>query len=333
MKFMNMKRFASTVMAGALTMSLAVPAFAADSQTVITATYAETALEVTVPANTGATINPYGLPVTMEDATTVLSGQPITISTPLMIENKSAVALKVGASVATTVETGMTLATAATGVADKTTKELYVEFQAFEAAGIDGATVADPTETNPAWAALKDADAVLKAVLATGATPVNATAVTAGKDLVLREGKDGLSQAGGVAFVRLSGVVAKKPITAWATTDKLVATITYSFEPAVYSKSAGTFGSAPSLDADNGTARNLTLTLPTGVTPNDDGIAWTWDSSDGADVSLADASASGAYAVAITPNTKGTVTITATFVGADGITYTATSAAITISGT
>ncbi len=36
MKFMNMKRFASTVMAGALTMSLAVPAFAADSQTVIT---------------------------------------------------------------------------------------------------------------------------------------------------------------------------------------------------------------------------------------------------------------------------------------------------------
>ena len=66
MKFMNMKRFASTVMAGALTMSLAVPAFAADSQTVITATYAETALDVVVPANTNATINPYGLPVTMD---------------------------------------------------------------------------------------------------------------------------------------------------------------------------------------------------------------------------------------------------------------------------
>mgnify|MGYP007025191524 CR=1 FL=1 len=73
----------------------------------------------------------------------------------------------------------MTLATAATGVADKTTKELYVEFQAFEAAGIDGATVADPTETNPAWAALKDADAVLKAVLATGATPVKAARAVA----------------------------------------------------------------------------------------------------------------------------------------------------------
>lgn len=323
MKFINMKRFASTVMAGALTMSLAVPAFAADSQTVITATYAETALEVTVPANTGATINPYGLPVTMEDATTVLSGQPITISTPLMIENKSAVALKVGASVATTVETGMTLATAATGVADKTTKELYVEFQAFEAAGIDGATVADPTETNPAWAALKDADAVLKAVLAAGATPVNATAVTAGKDLVLREGKDGLSQAGGVAFVRLSGVVAKKPTTAWATTDKLVATITYSFEPAVYTKSAGTLNPATTTISLGGTPQqSLTFTsaLPTGVTA----VETTYTSSDPTVLEVATNGAN------VTGKAAGKATVTVTIKGSDGIIYTATTAEITV---
>lgn len=327
MKFMNMKRFASTVMAGALTMSLAVPAFAAD-ETVITATYAETTLDVVVPADTNATINPYGLPVTMEDATTTLSGQPITIPTPLMIENKSGVALKVGASIETTVGTGMTLETTKGSYDAETDKKLYVEFQAFEAAGIDGTTAADITKTNPAWAALKDADAALKVALdSTQAVDADPT----GDDLVLREGKDGLAQAGGVAFVRLSGAVAKK--AAWATTDKLVATITYSFEPAVYSKSAGTFGTAPSLDADNGNARNLTLTLPTGVTPNNNGITWTWASSDGADVSLADASATGTYAVAITPNTKGNVTITATFVGTDGITYTATSAAITIAGT
>ena len=61
MKFMNMKRFASTTMAGVMALSLAVPAMAVDQSTVITATYAETTLDVTVPANTNATINPYGL--------------------------------------------------------------------------------------------------------------------------------------------------------------------------------------------------------------------------------------------------------------------------------
>lgn len=142
MKFMNMKRFASTVMAGALTMSLAVPAFAADSQTVITATYAETALDVVVPANTNATINPYGLPVTMEDGLTTISGQPITIPTPLTVQNQSSVALKMNAKITTTVETGMTLEATKGSYDAETDKKLYVEFQAFETA-FDGTTVLD----------------------------------------------------------------------------------------------------------------------------------------------------------------------------------------------
>lgn len=315
MKFMNMKRFASTTMAGVMALSLAVPAMAVDQSTVITATYAETTLDVTVPANTNATINPYGLPVTMEDAKTVLSGQPITIPTPLMIENKSAVALKVGASVKTEATTGMTLETAATGVDAKTTKSLYVEFQAFEAAGIDGTTAADITKTNPAWAALKDEKAVLKAVLATGASAVNATPVVTGTDLVLREGKDGLAQAGGVAYVRLSGVVAKKPATAWATTDKLTATITYSFEPAAYVKSAGTItnATAPSMSGVAQQALTFASALPTGVTPT----TTTWSSSDETVLTVA------ANGASVTGVSAGTATVTVTIVGSDGITYTA----------
>ena len=315
MKFMNMKRFASTTMAGVMALSLAVPAMAVDQSTVITATYAETTLDVTVPANTNATINPYGLPVTMEDATTVLSGQPITIPTPLMIENKSAVALKVGASVKTEATTGMTLETAAAGVDAKNTKSLYVEFQAFEAAGIDGTTAADITKTNPAWAALKDEKAVLKAVLATGASAVNATPVVTGTDLVLREGKDGLAQAGGVAYVRLSGVVAKKPTTAWATTDKLTATITYSFEPAAYVKSAGTItnATAPSMSGVAQQALTFASALPTGVTAT----TTTWSSSDETVLTVATNGAS------VTGVSAGTATVTVTIVGSDGITYTA----------
>lgn len=325
MKFMNMKRFASTVLAGTMALSLAVPAMAVD-ETVITAAYKETTLDVTVPADTNATINPYGLPVTLEDATTVLSGQPITIATPLMIQNKSGVALKVGASVTTTV-TGLALATAEGSVAGGNAKEVYAEFQAFEAAGIDGASALDPTITNPAWAALKSEDAALKAVLSSTAA---ATATATGADLVLREGADGMAQVGGIAFVRLSGVAAKNPTTAWEETDKLVATITYSFEPATYTKSAGTLSTPANLSAGAGTARDITLTLPAGVTPNDAGLTWEWATSDTADVTIADTSGSGTYKASITPNTAGTFTVTVSFVGTDGIPYTATSAAITV---
>ncbi len=313
MKFMNMKRFASTVMAGALTMSLAVPAFAADSETVITATYAETTLDVVVPADTNATINPYGLPVTMADATTVLSGQPITIATPLMIENQSPVALKVDASITTTV-TGLALATTKTSVAGGTAKEVYAEFQAFEAAGIDGAAALDPTTTNPAWAALTDDDAVLTATLSS-----TAAATTTG-DLVLREGDEaGMAQDGSIAFVRLSGVAAKKPATAWATTDKLVATITYSFEPAVYSKSAGTLTATPATVAAAATS-TLTLApnLPTGVTVAN----WNWVSADVDKVTVASATTTNPT-VAATGVATGSSVITVSGVGSDGITYSA----------
>lgn len=321
MKFMNMKRFASTVLAGTMALSLAVPAMAEDQTTVITATYADTDLEVTVPATAAATINPYGLPVTLEDATTVLSGQPITIATPLMIENQSSVALKVGANVKAEVTTGMTLEAAATGVAGDPAKKLHVNFQAFETS-IGGADTQDPTKTNPAWAALKDADAVLTATLADSTTAANGVDAGGSKDLVLREGKDGLSQAGGVAFVRLSGVVAKKPTTAWATTDKLTTTITYSFEPAAYSKSAGTIADINGLQMGATLQANVTFTsaLPTGVTAT----TTTWTSSDENVLTVA---ADGSKVQAVS---AGTATISVTIVGSDGITYTATSNNITV---
>ena len=139
-----------------------------------------------VPANTNATINPYGLPVTMED--------------------------------------GLTTMTGLRGIQDA--RSIESRFKGLE---LD----------------IQFLVCICVIVIAIRG---------------FQRHKDSLAQAGSIAFVRLSGKVAKK--AAWAATDKLVATITYSFEPAVYSKSAGTFGSAPSLDADNGTARNLTLTLP-----------------------------------------------------------------------
>ena len=319
MKFMNMKRFASTVMAGALTLSLAAPAFAADSQTVITATYAETALDVVVPANTNATINPYGLPVTMEDGLTTISGQPITIPTPLTVQNQSSVALKMNAKITTTVETGMTLDTSKGSYDAETGKKLYVEFQAFETA-FDGTTVLDPTKTGPAWAGLEDDAAALNVTLKTTAVD---TAADGNGSIVLREGKDSLAQAGSIAFVRLSGKVAKK--ATWAATDKLVATITYSFEPAVYTKSAGTIAGAggdTAASADGGTLSvTLTPDLPTGVTVD----KWEWSSSNTTEATVAALTdTTKATLTDVTGGTAGTVEITATGTGSDGVVYTST---------
>lgn len=324
MKFMNKKRFASLALAGAMAVSMAAPAVAADQNTVITATYQETELAVTVPATASAIINPYGLPVTMEDAVTSISGQPITMAAPLVIENQSAVALKVGANVKT-VLTGITaLETAAnkgTVAGDTTGKKIYVEFQAFTADGVDGTSAADPTVTNPKFAALKDSDAVLKAVLDASTAGVDATG-----DLVLREGKDAMSQDGGVAFVRLSGVAAKKPATDWAETDKFVTTITYSFEPSTYTKSAGTItGAGSATDIANGGDLTVTLApdLPDGVTV----ATWAWESSAEATATVAPLTdtknAKVTNALANTGTSDTSVTITATGVGSDNITYTA----------
>ena len=303
-----------------LALSLAAPAFAADSQTVITATYAETPLDVVVPANTNATINPYGLPVTMEDGLTTLSGQPITIATPLTVQNQSSVALKMNAKITTTVETGMTLEAADGGDYDtNTAKELFVEFQAFETA-FDGTTVLDPTKTGPAWAGLEDDAAALNVTLKTTAVD---TAADGNGSIVLREGKDSLAQAGSIAFVRLSGKVAKK--ATWAATDKLVATITYSFEPAVYTKSAGTIAGAggdTAASADGGTLSvTLTPNLPTGVTV----AKWEWSSSNTTEATVAALTdTTKATVTDVTGGTAGTVEITATGTGSDGVVYTST---------
>ncbi len=90
MKFMNMKRFASTVLAGTMALSLAVPAMAVD-ETVYHRCLKETTLDVTVPAVYNATSTPMACPLPWR-RDNVLSGQPITIATPLMIQNKSGVA-------------------------------------------------------------------------------------------------------------------------------------------------------------------------------------------------------------------------------------------------
>lgn len=310
MKFMNMKRFASVAMAGALSLSLAVPAFAADNTTTITGAYTPITLRVTVPTTGTAIINPYGLPYQMGEST--ISGQQITTGAPLVLQNRSSVALGVTANVTGTASTGVTLEAAGT-TADYSTvtdKKLHVVFEAFKADELTSLNVTDNDVLRPMFAELDSADAVLTGDVTT--TAADAT----GDGLVLREADaNGEVQSGGAAMFRLSGEAAKK--ASWEATDTFSATIAFTFEPTEYTKSAGTIALARTIGvgtADNTTADiQFTPALPTGVTAK----TTTWASSDTTKMTIDQTSGLKVKAVA-----AGTATLTVTIEGSDGLTYT-----------
>lgn len=250
MKHMNLKRFASTALAGVLALSSAVPALAEDKSTVITGTYQATELSVTVPTTGSAIINPYGLPIDMEDGVSVLSGQQITTAAPLVISNQSKVDLKVTAVGTIADVDGSSALTYITTSADDVEvsqtpspavqpKNVFVQFEAFAAPDLDVETESDPTVTNPAFADLDKATPDLTL------TFDDSQEVETTGDLVLRAGQDTVTQKGGAAYIRLSGAVAKKPTKSgdagaivaddWLETDGFKATIIYTFEPDEYS--------------------------------------------------------------------------------------------------
>lgn len=312
MKFISKKRIVSTVLAGVMALSMTAPAFAS-ANTSITASYNPPTLSVVVPTTGKATINPYGLPYKLGEAT--VTGQKIGTTTPLLIQNKSSVALSVSASV-----TGTAVGTFTFVAADvpdgETGNKGNVKLQLFPATGIKADNVADTEVLNTKYAALKDADALGNIVLAT-------TAASDTDILTLKKGTaDGELQDGGAAFFRLSGTVAKKPTVAWTKNDGFTAAITFTFDPTSDPAVAGGTIAADSAD-DMGAldqTRTLTLTpaLPTGVTVAD----WTWTSSDATKISVAEGGTQ--TTATATRVAAGTVTITATGVGSDGVTYAAT---------
>lgn len=315
MKFMNLKRFASTALAGALALSMAVPAFAAGNTTVISGAYEAVTLSVTVPATGKAIINPYGLPYKLS-ADYSVSGQQITTAAPLLIRNMSPVALAVTANLKGEASTGVNLndqtAAGALDFTTETDKELHVVFQAFEAVGVDTNNATDNDILIPKLIALADDDAKL-----TG--DVTTTAADATGTLVLREGKDGELQSGGAAFIRLSGEAAKK--ATWETSDTFTATIAFTFEPSVYTKSAGEID-AGSVDLANFAAANspATLTLTPALPENVTATSTEWISSDIAAVKV-EKNAADANKAALTHVAAGTAKITVTIKGSDGVTY------------
>lgn len=242
MKHLKLKRLLSAALAGAMSLTLAATALAADNETVITATYEEQEIAVTVPATVAAFINPYGVDVNYDqsDDARVLSGFQI-LSAPNCIYNLSGMDLSVSATVTGEIVTragetdttkAMKFATASTDGGIATAKSAYVTFQMKVDEGIKGeATDINGDLYNPlaeAWAADADADGevVVKAGEVAGTDLVALkkadTTTTAGKTLVVE---------GGGALIRLNGDCVTAPKIAWDEKDSFKVTVAYTFMP------------------------------------------------------------------------------------------------------
>lgn len=251
MKFMNMKRFASMAMAGALTLSLATPAFAANN-IVITGTYADIEIAVEVPTTGTAQINPYGLPVSIDksDKTTVdLVGNQITTQ-PMSIKNQSAIPLEVGATLAVVPKGDVSIVSTFT---NQKGKEIAVDL---EVAALNDSALAvattdrtledkliDKFAADATWSALPTTSMLSAPAAAKGATTV---APASGDDLAelgaaTVDGRTTTYGPKSIALFRLSGDLNEAPVTGsgstatpdpWKEADGFEATVAFTFKPA-----------------------------------------------------------------------------------------------------
>lgn len=102
-------RVATGALAGAMALSLAVPAFAASANTTtVKATYAEVPIEVEVPTTGTITLNPLGMPVALSSTKTVAEKSTTSeqlANVPMYVQNNSSSDLLVGATVTTASKT------------------------------------------------------------------------------------------------------------------------------------------------------------------------------------------------------------------------------------
>lgn len=234
---MKNKKLMSLVMAGALSASLAVPAFAANNTTVeITGTYADTPIEVDVPTTGTAQINPYGLDVKIGTSTSKITGQQI-VTQPLAVVNRTTMDLDVNASVIGLATGNFKFAAAPIKGADPavTTNSAFVYLEMTAGTGsiikTDGSLDQDVLNTQFAgWAASTyTANDATKLVVSTKANDSTQALLTLAKGTEA-SGKV-TPAAAGVGLFRLTGDCVKSPKIAWADTDGFTATIAFTFGP------------------------------------------------------------------------------------------------------
>lgn len=279
---MKSKKLLSLGLSLVMSLSLAVPAFAAannSNTTEISGTYKDVVIAVDVPATGAAFINPYGLdlkvPQAEGDATEVtITGQQI-VSAPMALKNKTAMDLSVSATVTGTItpitvpdgETAPTLMKFATSttkgsggspdspdyVPPATGKSAFVYFQAKQAADTSG-TPANIAAEYAAWGASAfnaDTDVIVaaKAVAKENIMTLRAAAVD-------NTGAFTAFKAGSIGMFRLTGDCTSGAKANWTEKDKFTTTVAFTFTPATITKYAVTIGTVTggTVTADYATA-------------------------------------------------------------------------------
>jgi len=215
---MKCKKLLSLILALAMVLSLAVPAFADNTATATTQNVAITgsttsgAVNITVPAAGAVMLNPYQLKVTVSG----VSSYHQIYSAPVACKNKSTFALSVDAVVVGTPTTGVSLVGAAPALT-VTEKQvfLYAEF------GVNESGTVQPTWQTTYNA--KNANQVLAA-----ATPGTTKAGVASLPAT-----DGTDSGANYLWYKFDGAATKKPETAWATSDKVDASIALTLKSVV----------------------------------------------------------------------------------------------------
>ena len=334
MKFMNMKRFASTVMAGVLTLSLAVPAFAADTQpknsTVVNGTYKEIPIAVEVPTTGTAQINPYGLPVTItksDDKTVSLVGQKITTQ-PLNIKNQGTTALDVNASLAVAPKGGVAIV----ADVDNTTtgKEVKV---VLEVAAMNDTTLAVSSDSETlgnlliyrfdneaSWedATTLDAPVAAKDTAAADITPAASNATMAVLGAVTPKAEGFTYAKNSIALFRLTGDLNAEPTKTdagttvsdpWVDADGFSATVIFKFTP------HQNVDASISLDKSTSALSSGSETLTASFDAGDTELtvtSWAWTTSDATVANTNASNTTNTATVAYVGAGNATITVTAT---------------------
>lgn len=231
---MKSKKLMSTVLAGAMALSLAVPAFAADTDleqsTEISGTTQVPTISISVPATGSIVLNPYKMSVDIsedQDGSQEVNTQIISANS--YIKNKTDVALTVSATVTGKTAGEAVFATATTqGTKAVTTKSAFVYLEVVNAgAGDDGDATAPTAE--PTWSSAYDSKAANQVLL-------SAKAVTKANMLTVPAVAEDSSSF--IAY-RLAGDAASSPTKAWTGADTVSATIAFTFTPTVVSTTTG----------------------------------------------------------------------------------------------
>lgn len=315
---MKCKKLIALGLSAVTALSLSVPAFA--ENTIITGTYSEIKIDVTIPGTGEATINPYNMPVKAmykpatgeAEAIGTLTTAGKIATQPLIGYSTCEVALDVGATVTGTAKGDLMLASKdITGVKTKsaviyleckqdntlTVAEVSSDAADKPISGIKGTNAVSAFNAWPAttYSFADGADNGGKLLVgAVAKTGTKLCTLAAGADTVKADGTAGTDgvldpQAGGFMLARLGGDVVQNPTTAWTARDGVVVNVAFTFTPAEPKE-----GGEISLSEDS-IAANPTVTVlaPEGVTfSGNETYAWEIVTADGSGVGLLNGSSS-----------------------------------------